>query len=460
MSRTWPPHVQGQALPLRRRPAPDQREIAAPLAHRHHAQTRHDRGRGEGGIGVGIGVQDGGAAARQQGLEQPHLGGAIVLHRAVIVEVILGQVGEGGGLQSDPIQPALVDAVGRGLQRDVGHVLTGQFGHQAGGLGGVGAGQAGAGQGVGLVALLTHDAQGAHAGGLMPDAGPQLAAEGGDRGLAVGAGHGHAGLGLGAVEAPRGDGVGAAHIAGRDQDRGCGFGRVGGGQDGDGALGQGLGNEGAAVGGRSRQGDEQGAGRDLAAVGGDAGDDGIGGHVAAQQVGQVKRAHSPSPRHVLIFRHLFAHGGAPTVLAPFHAQEAGDAVGDVLDGRRRDIGAGLGIGPRLVHHDQYGVAFAVQRAVDGEDRREGAERVAGVVAAADQLVGRAGFAAHAQAGRIGEAARTLDHIAAHQVQNGARGLLGDDLLGLDAARPALRRLKGIIRPPLVRAPMAWIIWPG
>ena len=36
-------------------------------------------------------------------------------------------------------------------------------------------------------------------------------------------------------------------------------------------------------------------GRDLAAVGGHAGDDRIGRQVAAQQIGQVKRAHSPSP---------------------------------------------------------------------------------------------------------------------------------------------------------------------
>ena len=64
---------------------------------------------------------------------------------------------------------------------------------------------------------------------------------------------------------------------------------------GGGALGQGLGDEGAAVGRRARQGDEQGAGRDLAAVGGHAGDDRIGRQVTAQQVGQVKRAHSPSP---------------------------------------------------------------------------------------------------------------------------------------------------------------------
>ena len=53
--------------------------------------------------------------------------------------------------------------------------------------------------------------------------GPDPAAEGGDRGLAVGAGDGDAGLGLGAVEAARGDGVGPAHVArGHQHRRGAG----------------------------------------------------------------------------------------------------------------------------------------------------------------------------------------------------------------------------------------------
>ena len=54
----------------------------------------------------------------------------------------------------------------------------------------------------------------------------------------------------------------------------------------------------------------------------------------------------------------------------------------------------------------------------------------GVIAAVDQLVGRARLAPDPQARRVGETARTLDDIATQQVENGARGLFGDDLLRL------------------------------
>src|SRR5690606_25975120 len=61
----------------------------------------------------------------------------------------------------------------------------------------------------------------------------------------------------------------------------------------------GLRNEGAAVGLRPRQGDEQGAGHDLTAVGGDGGDLRVGSHIAAQQFGETQvgagKAHRPSP---------------------------------------------------------------------------------------------------------------------------------------------------------------------
>ncbi|MOA45845.1 hypothetical protein D3C78_1682860 [compost metagenome] len=72
--------------------------------------------------------------------------------------MILGQIGEARSPDGHTVQTALLDAVRRGLQLQMRHLLGGQFGQQAGGVGGVGAGQAGAGQGVGLVALLTDDA--------------------------------------------------------------------------------------------------------------------------------------------------------------------------------------------------------------------------------------------------------------------------------------------------------------
>ena len=52
---------------------------------------------------------------------QPHLGGEIVLHRAVIVEMLVGQVGEDARGEGEPVEPALVEAVRGGLHRHVGH---------------------------------------------------------------------------------------------------------------------------------------------------------------------------------------------------------------------------------------------------------------------------------------------------------------------------------------------------
>ena len=57
--------------------------------------------------------------ARQQLGEQPRLGGEIGLHVAVIVEMIAGQIGEGGGGERDAVEPVLVEPVARRLERDM-----------------------------------------------------------------------------------------------------------------------------------------------------------------------------------------------------------------------------------------------------------------------------------------------------------------------------------------------------
>ncbi len=199
----------------------------------------------------------------------------------MIVEVILGQVGEARRDQVHAIQPPLVDAVGGGFQRQMGDTLAGQLGQQPRDVGGIGRGEAGRGQ---LLGAGAH-AQGAHAGAAAAQALEDLAAEDGDRGLAVGAGDGDAGLGLEAIEGPRGQGVGPAQVRGVHYRRG---------QPGDvvrrqhrgGAGLEGGGNEAAAVAPGARQGHEQEARPDLAAVGGDARDLGVRGQVALQKVGK------------------------------------------------------------------------------------------------------------------------------------------------------------------------------
>ena len=44
--------------------------------------------------------------------EQPELGGEIGLDRRVVVHVVAAEIGEGGGLDADAVEPALVEARG------------------------------------------------------------------------------------------------------------------------------------------------------------------------------------------------------------------------------------------------------------------------------------------------------------------------------------------------------------
>ena len=101
-------------------------------------------------------------AARQQRFEQPELGAAVGVHVGVVVEVVLRQVGEAGGRQRQSVETALVEAVRRGLQRQVGDAAARQQGRQPGDFGGVGRGQPRRRQR--LVASL--QAERAQAGGL------------------------------------------------------------------------------------------------------------------------------------------------------------------------------------------------------------------------------------------------------------------------------------------------------
>ena len=60
------------------------------------------------------------AVIGQEPGEKARLGGEIGLHRVVIIQVVLRQVGEARRLQAHAFKPALVEAVGRGLHRGMG----------------------------------------------------------------------------------------------------------------------------------------------------------------------------------------------------------------------------------------------------------------------------------------------------------------------------------------------------
>ena len=108
-----------QLLAVRQRARRQQPDRRPGLADRAAAEPRRARDGGERGQRrrLHVGLRDRGGAGRQQRLEQPQLGGAIGAHGAVVVEVVAGQVGEAGGGQPHAVQPALVEPVRRGLHR-------------------------------------------------------------------------------------------------------------------------------------------------------------------------------------------------------------------------------------------------------------------------------------------------------------------------------------------------------
>jgi hypothetical protein len=66
-----------------------------------------------------IGVQHRKPAVAQDVGEKPALGGEIGVERAVIIQVIAAEIGEGGGLHPDAVEAELVEAVAGGLHRQM-----------------------------------------------------------------------------------------------------------------------------------------------------------------------------------------------------------------------------------------------------------------------------------------------------------------------------------------------------
>ena len=74
---------------------------------------------------VDVHHRDTGQAEQRRQLQ---LGGEVRLHRAVIVEMIAGEVGEDARREAEPVEPALVEAVRRGLHGDGGASTVAQCG--------------------------------------------------------------------------------------------------------------------------------------------------------------------------------------------------------------------------------------------------------------------------------------------------------------------------------------------
>ena len=201
-------------------------------------------------------------ALRQQRLEEPQLGGVIVLDRRMVVHVVAAEIGEGAGGQPDTVEAALVEPVARRLHGRVLDAGRRQLGQQA-----VQGDWIGRRQGAVLVAAGRGDAGGADAGRREACLLPDLAGEGGDRSLAAGAGDGHQGGGLAAEKPGRRQRQRAPWVFNLDQGNGERLADgVGGRHDSHGAPPHGVVGVGGTVGLGARQGEEQGAAGNLARI--------------------------------------------------------------------------------------------------------------------------------------------------------------------------------------------------
>ena len=296
--------VHGKAQVLARRVvalAEDAQVAGLVVAHGRQAQVAVHRDLGHLLAAVAVDVDDGGVARLEDAVEQQRLGREVFVEALVIVEMVLAEVREGPRAHPHPVQPALVQAVGRRLHRGVGDARRRRFGQHAVQRHRLGRG---VGELGGMVALDPHRAE---TDRLVPERLPDLAGEGRDRGLAGRAGDGDDRFGLGREPQRGGPGERGARVLGHHHG-GAGRGKLGGGdlraaavgQDRSGALAQGIPDELAPVGGRSGQRGEQVAVPHGAAVDRKAGDGRVAPVPCPQtQRGQklaVTRHRHPSPR--------------------------------------------------------------------------------------------------------------------------------------------------------------------
>ena len=237
--------------------------------------VHHGLGRQEGvGLGAGVGL------AQQRWGEELGLGLEIGLHRPVVIEVVLGEVGEHGAGEAATGAALLIEAMGahlHGPDPGAGRHRLGQLGLEPIGEGrGVAGGLAMAGPAVDQGAEQGH---GAAAGAR------QVLNQAGGGGLAVGAGNPDQGQVLAGL-LPEGRrqlaGPGGHRIGNHNhriaRDRGFGRRRRWTDHRRRGTGGQGLGPEPAAIHGPARQADKQASRRNSAR---------ITAHVAHLRIGQA-----------------------------------------------------------------------------------------------------------------------------------------------------------------------------
>ena len=192
--------------------AADQLDVVALLADRHDLEAAFLGGLDHlPGIAI-VDIDHRRAVRRDQLLEQAQLGGEIGFDGLMIIEMIARQIGEGAGGDAHAVEPMLVEAVRRSFQRQMGDALAGQLIERA-----VQFDRIGRGERAVFFAPRRDHADGADAGGVKPERGPDLPREGGDRGLAAGAGDRGDGAGLAREKFRRRQGQRAARVAHRHE---------------------------------------------------------------------------------------------------------------------------------------------------------------------------------------------------------------------------------------------------
>ena len=162
---------------------PGEAQAVAATAHREDRETPGLASGDDLIRHIAVGVDHSREAFRQEGLEQAQLGGKIIVERAVIIEMIAREVGEGGGREPHAVEPLLLDPMRRGFEREMGHAIGRQ--HREAG---VEADRIRRGERSVDAGLRRDDPDRPERGGLMAESLPDLAAEGRDRRLAARAG--------------------------------------------------------------------------------------------------------------------------------------------------------------------------------------------------------------------------------------------------------------------------------
>ena len=75
---------------------------------------------------IAVSIDHRGAALRRKLREQAQLGGAILVHGLVIIEMVLRQVGEGNTRELNRVEAVLREAGRRGLHRHVRYAVIAQ----------------------------------------------------------------------------------------------------------------------------------------------------------------------------------------------------------------------------------------------------------------------------------------------------------------------------------------------